>query len=108
VHGKVGGEYLCREIDLLTVKGKRQPVRVFELLQERGKASDRNSEIKRVFEEGLAFYRQKKWGQAEQAFGFLKEKFHDETSEIFLRRIALFKLDPPPRGWDGVFHLSFT
>jgi class 3 adenylate cyclase len=108
VHDKVGGEYLCREIDLLTVKGKRQPVRVFELLQERGKASDRNSEIKRVFEEGLSFYRQKKWGQAEQAFGFLKEKFHDEVSEIFLRRIALFKLEAPPRKWDGVFDLSLT
>ena len=108
VHDKVGGEYLCREIDLLTVKGKRQPVRVFELLQDRGKASDRNSEIKRVFEEGLSFYRQKKWSQAEQAFGFLKEKFHDETSEIFLRRIALFKLQAPPRTWNGVFDLSLT
>ena len=108
VHDKVGGEYLSREIDLLVVKGKRQPVRVFELLQERGRASDRTSEIKRVFEEGLSLYRQKKWGQAEQAFGFLKEKFNDETSEIFLRRIALFKLEPPPRKWDGVFDLSLT
>jgi class 3 adenylate cyclase len=108
VNDRVSDEYLCREIDLLTVKGKRQPVRVFELLQERGKASDRDSEIKRVFEEGLSFYRQKKWGQAEQAFGFLKEKFHDETSEIFLRRIALFKLEPPARKWDGVFDLSLT
>jgi class 3 adenylate cyclase len=108
VHDKVDHAYLCREIDLLTVKGKRRPIRVFELLQERGKASDRNSEIKRVFEEGLSFYRQKKWGQAEQAFGFLKEKFHDETSEIFLRRIALFRLEAPPRKWDGVFDLSLT
>ena len=97
-----------REIDLLVVKGKRQPVRVFELLQERGRASDRTSEIKRVFEQGLSLYRQKKWSQAEQAFGFLKEKFNDETSEIFLRRIALFKLEPPPRKWDGVFDLSLT
>ncbi len=108
VHDKVGDAYLCREIDLLTVKGKRQPVRVFELLQERTRASDRASEIKRVFEEGLSFYRQKKWSQAEQAFGFLKEKFHDETSEIFLRRIALFKIEAPPRSWDGVFDLSPT
>ena len=108
VHDKVGGEYLSREIDLLVVKGKRQPVRVFELLQERGKASDRNSEIKRVFEEGLSYYRQKKWGQAEQAFGFLKEKFGDETSEIFLRRIGLFTLDPPPSEWDGIFDLSLA
>ena len=108
VHERVDDEYLCREIDLLTVKGKRLPVRVYELMEERGKASDRSSEIKRVFEEGLAFYRQKKWGQAEQAFGFLKEKFNDETSEIFLRRIALFKLDSPPKKWDGVFNLSLT
>lgn len=108
VYERVSDDYLCREIDLLTVKGKRQPVRVFELLQERGKASDRICEIKRVFEEGLAFYRRRHWAQAEKVFGFLKEKFHDEASEVFLRRIALFKLDPPPRSWDGVFDLSLT
>jgi adenylate cyclase len=108
VHDEVRGEYLCREIDLITVKGKRQPIRVFELLQERGKATDRTSEIKRVFEEGLSFYRRQKWGQAEQAFGFLKEKYQDEPSEIFLRRIALFRLEPPPRKWDGVFDLSLA
>jgi class 3 adenylate cyclase len=106
VHGKVDGTYLCREIDLLTVKGRRQPVRVFELLRERAKASDRESEIKRVFEEGLEFYRQKKWGPAEQAFGFLREKYRDEPSEVFLGRIALFRLKAPPRKWDGVFDLS--
>jgi adenylate cyclase len=108
VHDRVVGEYLCREIDLLTVKGKRRPVRVFELLEEQGKASDRMSEIKRIFEEGLSFYRRQKWSQAEQAFGFLKEKFHDEASEVFLRRIALFRLESPHRKWDGVFDLSLT
>ena len=108
VHDAVEDEYLCREIDLITVKGKRQPMRVYELLQERSKASDRISEIKRVFEEGLACYRRKQWGQAEKAFGFLKEKYQDEASEIFLRRIALFRLEPPPRKWDGVFDLSLA
>jgi adenylate cyclase len=108
VHDAVEDAYLCREIDLITVKGKRHPLRVYELLQERSKASDRISEIKRVFEEGLAFYRKKQWGRAEKAFGFLKEKYQDEASEIFLRRIALFRLEPPPRKWNGVFDLSLT
>ena len=105
VHEKVKAAYLCREVDLLTVKGKRQPVRIFELLQELGKASDRIHEICRVFEEGLAFYRRQKWAGAEKSFSFLKEKFQDAPSEVFLRRIALFKLNPPPRDWEGVFNL---
>jgi predicted transcriptional regulator len=105
VQVKVKAAYLCREIDLLTVKGKRQPVRIFELMQELGKASDRIHEICRVFEEGLAFYRSQKWAAAEKSFSFLKEKFQDASSEVFLRRIALFKLAPPPRDWGGVFNL---
>ena len=105
VHGKVKDTYVCREIDLLTVKGRRQPVRIYELMQERAKASDRIVEICRVFEEGLAAYRQRKWTLAEKSFSFLSEKFQDEPSAVFLRRIALFRLEPPPRGWDGAFNL---
>jgi class 3 adenylate cyclase len=105
VYEKVKTAYLCREIDLLTVMGKRQPVRIFELMQELDKASDKIHEICRVFEEGLAFYRSQKWPAAEKSFSFLKEKFQDAPSEVFLGRIALFKLAPPPRDWGGVFNL---
>ena len=54
VHDKVQELYLCREIDLLTVKGKNQPVRIYELLQRTEEASAKLAEMKRVFEEGLA------------------------------------------------------
>jgi len=106
VYDEVKDLYLCREIDLLTVKGKRQPVRIFELLQERVKASDRMHEIQRVFEEGLALYRQQAWTGAEKCFSFMREKFADKPSEVFLRRIAVFRTTPPPAKWDGVFNLS--
>jgi class 3 adenylate cyclase len=106
VYDEVQDLFLCREIDLLTVKGKRQPVRIFELVQERVKASDRNHEIQRVFEEGLALYRQQAWTGAEKCFSFMREKFADKPSEVFLRRIAVFRTTPPPAKWDGVFNLS--
>jgi adenylate cyclase len=106
VHEKVKEAYLCREIDLLTVKGKRTPVRIFELLQEREKSSDRDHEIKRVFEEGLSLYRQQVWAGAEKCFFFLKEKFMDSASDVFLNRIGAFRSAPPPHDWDGVFNLS--
>ncbi len=106
VHHKVKGAYLCREIDLLTVKGKRTPVRIFELLRERDKSSDRDHEIKRVFEEGLSLYRGQVWAGAEKCFFFLKEKYQDGPSEVFLNRIQAYRSAPPAADWDGVFNLT--
>jgi class 3 adenylate cyclase len=106
VHDEVKDAYLCREIDLLAVKGRRQPVRIFELLQERSTASDKAHEIKRLFEEGLMLYRRQSWTAAEKCFAFMDEKFGDQPSRIFLRRIEVFRTTPPPAKWDGVFSLS--
>ncbi len=106
VYRRVKDAYLCREIDLLTVKGKRQPVRIYELLQRIEEASEKLAVMKRVFEEGLDFYRRQEWPAAEQAFSWLKKELRDETSEVFLRRIALFKTAPPGKDWDGVFTLT--
>ena len=106
VYDKVKDAYLCREIDLLTVKGKRQPVRIFEVLQVRKGAAPKLEQIRKLFEGGLAAYRKQKWDLAEKAFAALKSEFKDEPSEVFLRRIALFRRNPPGDGWDGVFNLT--
>ena len=90
--------YLCREIDLLTVKGKRQPVRIFEILQERKGASLKLEQIRKLFEGGLAAYRRQKWDLAEKAFGALKAEFKDEPSEVFLRRGRASLRPPTCRG----------
>lgn len=106
VYQKVAGEYLCREIDLLTVKGKTQPVRIYELIQEKAVAGPKLVSMKEVFEEGLALYRGMRWKEAQKAFKSLEKDMRDETSSVFLRRIQLFQKDPPPEGWDGVFNLT--
>jgi adenylate cyclase len=106
VHDKVEGEYLCREIDLLTVKGKKLPVRIFEIIREKKGATERDERFRKLFETSLALYRKQKWESAEKGFGSLAKDFNDETSEVFLKRIALFRKDPPPKNWDGVFNLT--
>jgi class 3 adenylate cyclase len=106
VHEMVKELYLCREIDLLTVKGKRRPVRIYELLQSREDATERLATLKRIFEDGLACYRRQQWPSAEKAFAFLRDRMRDEPSEVFLRRVALFRANPPGEGWDGVFQLT--
>jgi len=106
VQALVEEQFLCREIDLLTVKGKNRPVRIFEVLQEKQKAGDKLWEMRKVFEEGLGLYRRQRWIEAAKAFMYLKGKYRDQTSEVFLRRIGLFSGSPPPPNWDGVFVLT--
>jgi adenylate cyclase len=107
VYDKVKMIYLCREIDRLTVKGKTKPVRIYELLQLKKDASEKLVSIKKVYEEGLHEYRAQKWQAAEKAFSFLWDKFDDETSAVFLKRISLFRRDPPGKDWDGVFAMKW-
>ena len=104
VYEKVKDTVLCREIDLVTVKGKTEPVRIYEVLQESKVASEKLVKLKKIFELSLGLYRKQKWDDAEKGFGELAKGLRDETSKVFLGRIAEFRKDPPPRSWDGVFH----
>ncbi len=106
VYEKVKDAFVCREIDLITVKGKSVPARIFEVLQEQEKASAKLKQIKEGFEAGLAAYRAKKWSAAKKTFGKLVELYNDETSDVFLRRIEVFETMPPPAKWDGVFAMT--
>jgi adenylate cyclase len=106
VYQRVKGIFLCREIDLLTVKGKSESARVYELLQTHKQSNEKLQTMKKIFEEGLDAYRKQKWPLAEKAFSFLKEKYKDEPSAVFLKRIRIFKKDPPEKNWDGVYDLT--
>jgi class 3 adenylate cyclase len=106
VFAKVKDYYVCREIDSLTVKGKSRHVRVYEILQEKKKASKVVFELKNFFEAGLGKYRKKDWDEAVRAFGYLVETYHDRTSAVFVDRIAYYRRNPPPNDWDGVFSLQ--
>ena len=106
VFKKVKDLYLCREVDLLTVKGKSKVITVYELLQTHEHASRPLVDMKRIFEEGLELYRGQKWSSAAKSFGVLKEKMKDEVSAVFLSRIDFFKANPPGKDWDGVFRLT--
>jgi len=104
VYEKVKDVFLCREIDLVTVKGKTQPVRIYELLQENKASNEKLERMKKVFEDSLALYRKQKWDAAAKGFASLAKDYKDETSQVFLGRVAEFRENPPPKDWDGVFH----
>lgn len=106
VYKKLKDAFVCRELDFITVKGKTEPVRIYEILQIASDAQDKLYEIKNLFEKGLNFYRKQNWEKAEMYFSECEKKYADMPSIIFLDRIKHFKKNPPPKKWDGVFIMS--
>lgn len=103
VYVKLKDMFVCRELDFITVKGKTEPVRIYEILQMESIASENVFDIKKLFESGLKEYRKKNWEKAEQYFMQCDQKYNDDPSKVFLNRIHHFKFSPPPEKWDGVF-----
>ena len=106
VFDKLKDTFVCREMDFIKVKGKNEPVRIYEILQTKAAATDKLFEIKDLFEKGLAAYRKQDWDKAEEMFQLCNEKYQDMPSVVFLDRIRHFKTTPPPKKWDGVFEMK--
>ncbi len=103
VYSKLKDSFVCRELDYITVKGKTEPVCIYELLQTKSDASEKLFDIKTLFEKGLNFYRKQNWDKAEEFFSQCATNYNDNPSIVFLDRIKHFKNNPPPKKWDGVF-----
>ncbi len=94
-----GDGIAVRELDLIRVKGKHEPTRVFELLA----ASDGKAALEH-FHAGLDAYRHQAWDDAATAFkACLESNPDDPAAAVYLDRVAHLRADPPADDWDGVW-----
>jgi adenylate cyclase len=97
---------VVRELDAVRVKGKKEPVRLFEL-RGKGAAPAGDRPLLDAYAEGLALYRGQKFAEAREAFGrALSHAPGDGPSELLLRRSEAMAGEPPGSGWDGVFKME--
>lgn len=99
---------LLREIELLRVKGKDQPVAVYEALGHHDEASFPNLDAcLAAYAEGLRAYRLRVWSEAAEAFeAAVALNPADQPSALYLRRSRDYLAHPPPGDWDGVWTLD--
>ncbi|HTH46573.1 MAG TPA: adenylate/guanylate cyclase domain-containing protein, partial [Candidatus Limnocylindria bacterium] len=102
-----GSQIVTREIDALTVKGKAEPTRVFELLGLTGATSEIVLKLCAAFEPALAAYRAREWDRAEAGFReCLALVPADGPSKLFLERVLRLRENPPPADWNGVWQME--
>ncbi len=91
-------DFVYRELDRVRVKGRREPVRIFEPV---GEAGTRDCDLD-SFHQALEFYRRRQWRDADAILSELSsEAPQSELYRLYRRRISAFQANPPPADWDG-------
>lgn len=96
-------KYLYREIDLLKVKGKIIPVKIYEVLDFYDNSSDNMRTTVSKFTTALELYRNMDFLTALDIFKSISD---DGPSAIYVERCTKFIASPPPADWDRVFTLK--
>ncbi|MGD1210351.1 MAG: adenylate/guanylate cyclase domain-containing protein [Candidatus Acidiferrales bacterium] len=100
---QVADKFVCRELDKITVKGKHQPVKIYELLDVAAERS-KYDPLLTQFDQAMAAYRAQDWREAAARFGQLLGKYpEDGPTQIFLQRAMEFVENAPDADWNGVY-----
>ncbi|MEX2576839.1 MAG: adenylate/guanylate cyclase domain-containing protein [Halofilum sp. (in: g-proteobacteria)] len=97
-------DFAYREIDVVRVKGKEQPVAIFEPIGPEDELDPAERDDLERYHEALRCFRACDWEGAAEILQRLAKANPDRLLyRIYLERISLYRDDPPPADWDGVF-----
>jgi adenylate cyclase len=101
--GLTNNQFLTRELGKIVVKGKTQPVRIFELISERSDPLFMgNGDQYKLYKQGLQAFYTREFRKASELFKKCSEE-HDDQPSAFMRNQAKSMIDSTPTAdWDGV------
>lgn len=97
----LGDGFFCREIDLVRVKGKAMPVRIYEPICV-GEPEPEVKQAAEAFGQALRHYARREFAEAEGILLTLNQTGPAKLYDLYLERISHFRVTPPPSDWDGV------
>jgi adenylate cyclase len=93
------------ELDSVRVKGKTQPVRIYNLVGKDVPATQER--IINEFNQGLALYKKRKWAKAIHVFENITTMDPDlHAAQLYIERCLDLKKNPPSADWDGVYVMT--
>ena len=97
-------EFVFRELDLVRVKGKNEPVAIFEPVGHKNDLEKSVTSEITAYKKALMSFRAQSWDKAEMDFFNLNRMNPDRfLYQVYLDRIAHYRNEPPGENWDGVF-----
>lgn len=97
-------DVVYRELGRVCVKGRLEPLAIYEPLGLQGQIPTQVLEELERFHAALDRYHARDWDGAERQLRELQDCSPDVLLyALYLERIALFRANPPDEAWDGVF-----
>lgn len=96
-----------REMDLVKVKGKNEPVNIYELLG-KGAPAGITKDLMEQWARGLTLYRSQRWDEATDVFEMIRRdiKPNDGPCATYIYRCNLLRAEPPGADWNGVWKMT--
>jgi adenylate cyclase len=100
-------DFICRRLDRIRVKGKKQPITIYEPICHQDQASTELLREIAHYETGLQAYFNQHWTQARTIFSELQAQNPEVyVYQLYLDRSQELEATPPGPDWDGVY--TFT
>ncbi|MBZ5654571.1 MAG: adenylate/guanylate cyclase domain-containing protein [Acidobacteriia bacterium] len=100
---QIADKFVCRDLDKIRVKGKLQPVTIYELL-DFAQEKEKYEPLLSRFNHAMEAYREQNWQEAASRLGEMLTRFPDDgPTQIFLDRVLEFMQNAPEPDWDGVY-----
>ena len=95
-------DWAFRELDLVKVRGKNEPVAIYEPLGPKDGLDEALRQDLSRLRQALRAFRAQRWDEAEREFfGLSRSGRPHPQYELYLEEIARYRQQPPPAGWDG-------
>ena len=103
VYGHVSNTFLCRPLDLVSVKGKTTATMIYEVVEESDNVSEAQRACVGKYKQILDFYFKREFSMAKKYIvEYLKTNPADKAADLLLERCHKFEQTPPDKNWKGV------
>ncbi|MCX7998709.1 MAG: adenylate/guanylate cyclase domain-containing protein, partial [Leptospiraceae bacterium] len=98
-------EIFTRELDRVRVKGKNEPVTLYEVICLRTEVPSNIREATEAYDEAFRYYLKREWIKAIQLLEYSEKakSQKDKAVRLLKERCEAYLQSPPEENWDGVF-----